>query len=105
MVSWQIFVLKATAYGIIISITSNFLLNKTWTFEDKDFSVKHTLKQYGLFIGVSAIGAALQLALVYLLVESGHIQYGLSLFMSVAIASISNFLLNKKLTFRERIWG
>ena len=97
--------LKATAYGIIISITSNFLLNKTWTFEDKDFSVKHTLRQYGLFIGVSAIGAALQLALVYLLVESGHIEYGPSLFMAVATASVSNFLLNKKLTFHERIWG
>jgi dolichol-phosphate mannosyltransferase len=97
--------LEATMIGILCSLTSNFLLNKAWTFEDRNFSPNHTLKQFGLFVGMSSIGAILQLAMVYLLVHSGGIRYEFSLILAVAIASISNFLLNKKWTFRENIWG
>ena len=94
----------STLIGIIFSITSNFLLNKSWTFEDRDFSLYHTLKQYGLFVAFSSIGASIQLLLVYLLVESG-LGYSPSLIIAVASASISNFLLNKKFTFHEKIWN
>ncbi|HYX57273.1 MAG TPA: glycosyltransferase family 2 protein [Nitrososphaeraceae archaeon] len=93
----------ATLIGIIFSITSNFLLNKSWTFEDRNFSLYHTLKQYGLFVTFSSMGAAIQLLLVYLLVESG-LSYTPSLIIAVATASISNFILNKKWTFHEKIW-
>jgi dolichol-phosphate mannosyltransferase len=101
----KLWYLNATIIGISLSITSNFLLNKAWTFEDKDFSAHHTLKQYGMFVGISSIGAGLQLALVYILVEFSRLEYGISLIIAVAIASASNFLLNKRLTFREKIWG
>jgi dolichol-phosphate mannosyltransferase len=37
-------------------------------------------------------------------VESG-MSYNLSLICAVAAASISNFILNKKWTFREKVWG
>lgn len=99
------FYLHATAIGIACSITSNFLLNKVWTFEDRNFSLKHALRQYGLYVIFSSIGAAVQLSLLYVFVQSYGIQYALSLVFAVAIASIGNFLLNKKLTFKERIWG
>jgi len=95
---------QATAIGIAVSITTNFLLNKIWTFEDKRFSVLYTLKQYGLFLIFSSLGISIQLTLVYLMVESG-ISYNLSLICAVAAASISNFILNKKWTFRENVWG
>jgi dolichol-phosphate mannosyltransferase len=98
---WYIY---ATLFGIIISITSNFLLNKIWTFEDKDFSPKHFLKQYSLFMALCTLGAVIQLSLVYIFVEYSHIQYPVSLIMAVAVASLSNFLLNKKITFGEKIW-
>jgi dolichol-phosphate mannosyltransferase len=96
--------LQATAIGIIISITSNFFLNKIWTFEDRDFSARHTLKQYGMFAGICSVGATLQLTLLYIFVES-RFQFGLSLIFAVGIASASNFLLNKKWTFQEKVWG
>jgi dolichol-phosphate mannosyltransferase len=98
---WYIY---ATFFGIVISITSNFLLNKIWTFEDKDFSPKHFLKQYSLFMALCTLGGVIQLSLVYIFVEYSHIQYAVSLIMAVAIASLSNFLLNKKITFGEKIW-
>jgi len=99
------FYIYATTIGIICSITSNFILNKAWTFEDRDFSLKHTLKQYGLYTGFSAFGAFVQLSLVYVFVQTYGMEYALSLLLAVAIASIGNFLFNKKWTFGEKIWG
>ncbi|MFZ0512303.1 MAG: glycosyltransferase family 2 protein [Candidatus Nitrosopolaris sp.] len=96
--------IQASTIGIILSITSNFFLNKIWTFEDKNFSASNTLKQYAMFLGLSTVGAVVQLMLLYLLVQSGF-QYTASLVLAVAAASVSNFLLNKKWTFREKIWG
>ena len=98
------FYLQATTIGIVCSITSNFLLNKAWTFEDRNFSPKHTLKQYGLYFAFSSVGAAIQLGLVYLFVESYGVEYSIALFIAVAIASLGNFLFNKKWTFGETMW-
>jgi dolichol-phosphate mannosyltransferase len=101
----NIWYLQATFIGIIISITTNFLLNKVWTFEDRDFSIRHFFRQYLSFSGFCALGAVIQLSLVYVFVEYSNIQYGISLVMAVCVASLGNFLLNKKLTFGEKIWG
>ena len=97
--------LHATMIGIIFSITSNFILNKIWTFENRNFDLRKTVTQYGLFLGFSGVGAILQLGLVYYLVDSRHLEYGVSLILAVAIASIGNFLLNKKWTFKEKVWS
>jgi dolichol-phosphate mannosyltransferase len=99
-----IWYLHATVAGIAFSITSNFILNKLWTFEDRDFSTRKALTQYGLFAGFSGFGALVQLSLVYLLVEQGT-SYPVALVLAVATASASNFILNKKWTFKEKIWG
>ena len=96
--------LQASTIAIILSITSNFFLNKIWTFEDRNFSARNTLKQYGMFLGLSTVGAVVQLMLLYLFVQSGF-HYTASLILAVAAASVSNFLLNKKWTFREKVWG
>jgi dolichol-phosphate mannosyltransferase len=96
--------LQATIGGIIVSNISNFLLNKAWTFEDRDFTPRKTLKQYGLFAAITSGGAGIQLAVLHVLLQSGF-SYEISLLIAVGIASVSNFLLNKKLTFGERIWG
>ena len=95
--------LQASIIGIIISITSNFFLNKIWTFEDRDLSVVKTLKQYCSFVGFSVIGAAIQLLLLYLLVVEYGLQYKISLILAIVVASISNFLLTKKWTFQESL--
>ena len=99
---WYIY---ATMIGIIFSMSSNFILNKIWTFEDRNFDPKRTLVQYGLFIGFSGIGAVFQLLMVYGLVELRHLDYSIALFLAVAIASVGNFLLNKKWTFQEKVWS
>jgi len=97
--------LYANVIGIIASITSNFILNKYWTFEDRDFSTKRTLEQYGKFAGFSSLGALLQLFMVFSLVEEYQMMYPIALVIAVLTAAFGNFVLNKKWTFREKIWG
>ena len=97
--------LYSTIIGILISMTSNFFLNKVWTFEDRKFALKETGVQFGMFIGFSSLGALLQLVLVYILVQNYNMEYPPSLFLAVAAASIGNFLLNKKWTFKEKVWS
>jgi len=97
--------LHANIIGITISMTTNFILNKIWTFEDKDFSAKAIIKQYSKFVGFSTLGAMVQLAMVFSLVEWHQMTYPLALILAVATAAFGNFVLNKKWTFKEKVWG
>ena len=97
--------IHATLIGILVSMSSNFILNKIWTFEDRNFEAKKTLIQYGKFIGFSSLGALIQLGMVYVLVDNYQFVYPLALMLAVIIAASSNFILNKKWTFKEKIWS
>jgi dolichol-phosphate mannosyltransferase len=97
--------LHATTIGIAVSMSSNFVLNKIWTFEDRNFEPKHATIQYAKFMGLSSLGALAQLAMVYLLVDYNKMDYPIALVLAVATSALSNFVLNKKLTFKEKVWS
>jgi dolichol-phosphate mannosyltransferase len=98
----NIWYIEASMIGIGISTAFNFFFNKYWTFEDREFSAGSTARQFLSFLGISALGALIQLMLLYILVESGS-AYRLALVFAISIASMSNFALYKKITFRERV--
>ena len=97
--------IHATIIGIMFSMSSNFVLNKIWTFGDRNFEIKSTLTQYGKFIGFSSLGALVQLVIVYVLVDSYQLLYPVALVLAVATAASSNFILNKKWTFKQKVWS
>ncbi len=101
----ELWYLHANIFGIIASISTNFILNKVWTFEDRDFSRRKTLSQYGKFSLFSSVGALVQLGMVFWLVDSYDIAYPLALISAIGTAAFSNFILNKKLTFKEKLWN
>ncbi|MFB3114055.1 MAG: GtrA family protein, partial [Nitrosopumilaceae archaeon] len=101
----EMWYLHANIIGIIASMTTNFILNKYWTFEDKDFSTKKTLSQYSKFVGFSSLGALVQLGMVFSLVEASQIAYPIALTLAVFTAAFGNFILNKKWTFKEKLWN
>jgi dolichol-phosphate mannosyltransferase len=96
--------IHATMIGIIASITTNFILNKWWTFEDKEFGLKKTITQYRLFSAFSSFGALVQLGMVYALVDVYRFDYPIALVLAVLLAAFGNFVLNKKWTFKEKLW-
>ena len=95
--------LHANVIGIIASITTNFILNKTWTFGDRDFKIKKTISQYGKFALFSSLGALVQLGVVYFLVDKNEVSYPIALILAVITAAFGNFVLNKKWTFKEKL--
>jgi dolichol-phosphate mannosyltransferase len=97
--------IHATVIGIAVSMSSNFILNKIWTFEDRNFGARETLAQYGKFVGFSSPGALIQLGMVYVSVDNYQVTFPLALTLAVIIAAASNFILNKKWTFKEKVWS
>jgi dolichol-phosphate mannosyltransferase len=100
----NVWYLEASIIGAAISSTSNFFLNKYWTFEDKRFDVGSTARQFVSFISISAIGLIIQISILYYMVEN-FIPYRISLIVAIAIATTINFILNKKFTFKEKVWA
>lgn len=100
----DVWYVHATLLGIALSMPSNFLLNKVWTFRDRCFGLKKTLTQYAKFAGFSSLGAVVQILIVYSAVEGGW-SYSSSFIVGVLSAALGNFILNKKWTFKEKIWG
>ena len=101
----EMWYLHANIFGIIASISTNFILNKVWTFEDRDFTKRRVFTQYGKFGLFSSLGALIQLGLVFQLVDSYGMEYPLALVLAISVAAFSNFILNKRLTFKEKLWG
>ena len=84
--------------AISVSITSNFILNKFWTFRDSIDSQK-IIVMYVKFVSVSLVGMAIQLGSVYVLVESLTVYYMLAALISICIAGAINFIINRRWTF------
>lgn len=102
IVNW--WYIHASILGIGVSMTTNFILNKIFTFRDTNFTLSHVFKQYAFYLFFTVLGAVIQLLVLYVFVEAGLI-YPISLLLGVIIGSISNFVLNKKWTFYEKIWS
>ena len=102
IVNW--WYIHASILGIGVSMTTNFILNKIFTFRDTNFTLSHVLKQYAFYLFFTVLGAGIQLFVLYVFVEAGLI-YPISLLLGVIVGSISNFILNKKWTFYEKIWS
>jgi len=100
----NVWYLEASIIGAAISFTSNFFFNKYWTFEDRRFEVGSTARQYISFVGMSAIGLIIQIAILYFMVEN-FVPYRISLIVAIAVATTINFILNKKFTFKEKVWA
>jgi len=84
--------------AISASITSNFILNKFWTFRDS-INSQRTIVMYVKFVSVSLLGMAIQLGTAYLLVESLSVYYMLAALVSISIAGAINFMINRRWTF------
>ena len=90
--------LVSSAIAIYVSMTTNFFLNKAWTFNDTAIK-QPVIFMYAKFIGISIIGMLIQLGFNYLFVDKAHLYYLLAALISIVIASGVNFILNRHITF------
>ena len=77
IVNW--WYIHASMLGIGLSMTSNFILNKIFTFKDTHFTLSHVFRQYAFYLFFTILGAGIQLIVLYFFVEAGVI-YPISFF-------------------------
>jgi len=87
----------ANSTGFILAATSNYILNRFWTFASKDI---HIAQQYGLFVIIAVIGLGINNFIIYILHSRLKYNFYLSKLFAIVIVTIWNFLLNLLVTFR-----
>ena len=93
--------LNSSTLGIIVSLFSNFLLNKIWTFQDRNMNYYIVLKQYIKYFIFNSVGVVIQLSIVAGLGKT-NIDYGWIIIVAISIASILNYIVNKKFIFKNK---
>jgi len=93
---WYIY---GSCAGIICSVTSNFILNKFWTFGRKSLLFKQVFFEYIKYWSVSLVSIFIQLGMLFTLVEFAHIWYILAALIGIGCGFLINFVGNKFWTF------
>ena len=82
--------------GFILAATSNYFLNRIWTFQNHNEEIAF---QYIQFMIVSTIGLGINSLALYLLTEKLRWNFYFSKLVAIAITTIWNFLGNMLITF------
>jgi len=84
----------ASSTGFIVAATSNYFLNRIWTFESSDPRI---LMQYGSFVFISVIGLGINNLFLYLFEKK--LQFYIAKLFAIGVTMIWNFLANNYITF------
>lgn len=86
----------ANAIGFMSAATSNYMLNRVWTFQSENPNVAF---EYTEFILISLIGLFINTIILWMLVSKWRINFYLSKVFAIAVVTIWNFLANLMITF------
>lgn len=82
--------------GFMAAASTNYLLNRWWTFRSHDPEVA---QQYVQFVGISAIGLILNNIIIYLLNDKARLNFYLSKLIAIGLVTLWNFFMNYYFTF------
>ena len=86
----------ANSLGFMAAASTNYLLNRWWTFRSHDPEVA---QQYVQFVGISAIGLILNNIIIYLLNDKERLNFYLSKLIAIGLVTLWNFFMNYYFTF------
>lgn len=92
---WNKFI--SNSIGFSIAATSNYILNRIWTFESNNPEVS---REYLSFFFISSIGLVLNNLFVFLFNEKLKFNFYLSKAFAITLVAIWNFIPNYLFTFR-----
>lgn len=86
----------ANAIGFTIAASSNYILNRIWTFRSHNPEIA---LEYGRFLFISIIGLLISTTVIYLLVSKTKTNFYLAKLVAIFIVTIWNFVINLNYTF------
>jgi putative flippase GtrA len=81
-----------------IAATSNYLLNKRWTFNDKD----RQKQSYIRYLVACAFTVCLDIVLLFILVDYGHLKPELAVALALLVMFILRYIVVKKWVWKEK---
>ncbi len=87
----------ANSTGFVLAASSNYILNRFWTFQSKS---SHIATEYFSFIFISIIGLALNNLILYFLTDRMKSNFYFSKLMAIGVVTFWNFAMNFLITFR-----
>ncbi len=86
----------SNAFGFCIAATSNYILNRIWTFQSDNPNI--TL-EFTRFFFISLIGLGINLLIIWAMVGKLKVNFYLSKLVATIIVTLWNFLINAYYTF------
>ena len=91
---WQKYL--SNAIGFMMAATSNYILNRIWTFHSSDPKI---LIEYSQFMVISLVGLGINTLVLWLIVSRLKWNFYFSKLMAIAVVTIWNFVANALITF------
>ena len=86
----------ANAIGFTVAATTNYMLNRVWTFQSQN---PHIAQEFSRFFLIALIGLAINSAIIWLMNEKMKVNFYLSKLVATGIVTLWNFLINAYFTF------
>lgn len=87
----------ANAIGFSIAASSNYILNRIWTFHSNN---PEMFMEFSQFFAISIIGLGINTLILWILVSKYKKHFYLSKLFAIGVVTIWNFLANYFITFR-----
>lgn len=86
----------ANSLGFLCASTSNYVLNRIWTFHNENPDIAG---QYLRFLGIAAVGLVINNLTIYLLHERWKLNFYLAKLFAIGVVTFWNFFMNYIFTF------
>ena len=86
----------SNAIGFTLAASSNYYLNRVWTFKSTDPEI---FVEYSEFIIISMIGLGINTLILWIIVTKFKLNFYLSKVFAIAVVTVWNFLANAFITF------
>lgn len=86
----------ANAIGFTLAASSNYILNRVWTFESNNPKV---LIEFGEFFTIAIIGLGINSLILWFLVSKFKMKFYFAKVIAIGITTIWNFIANLLFTF------
>lgn len=87
----------ANSTGFILAASSNYILNRVWTFQSEN---RQIVTEYFSFILISVAGLAINNFVIFILNDKLKINFYISKLFAILVVTIWNFTMNYLITFR-----
>lgn len=86
----------ANSLGFLCAATSNYILNRIWTFHSHAADVG---AQYVRFLAIAAVGLVINNAIIYLMHDRFRWNFYLAKLFAIGVVTVWNFFMNYFFTF------